>query len=326
MEANTLHSSQIILEPADNQRLACLCGPLDSHLRHIERQIGVEIHNRGNQFQVRGTLNSIDRAKNIIHQLYSSSVEETVSTEQMFALLHQFCNPASNSTSEVKKVVLKKLTIQGRSLTQRHYLNALVNYDINFGIGPAGTGKTYLAVAAAVSALESGMVDRLILTRPAVEAGEKLGFLPGAMEEKIDPYLRPLYDALYEMLGNKKITKYIEQNLIEIAPLAFMRGRTLANSYILLDEAQNTTEEQMKMFLTRIGPGAKVIITGDITQVDLPSGKRSGLKQAMEILKDEEAIHFTFLKTEDIIRHTLIAKIIAAYRHYETQQNAAPKS
>lgn len=318
---DTLHtrSTDLHLEPADNNRLANLCGPLDKNLRHIERRMGVEINNRGNAFRIIGTNKSVNITEHILQSLYEMTATETLSPEKVHLHLQdtsidQEVDEDEDSESNIKT---EHGVIRGRSPNQRHYLRNITNHDVSFGIGPAGTGKTYLAVACAVAALEQDRVRRIVLVRPAVEAGEKLGFLPGDLAQKIDPYLRPLYDALYEMLGFERVAKYIERNVIEVAPLAFMRGRTLNESFVILDEAQNTTIEQMKMFLTRIGFASTAVITGDITQIDLPRGKDSGLRHIIDVLKEEDDISFTFFKSRDIVRHPLVAKILNAYERHE---------
>ena len=309
-----------MLEPPDNQRLANLCGPLDEHLRQVERRLGVEINNRGNTFQVIGNPKSVVLTERVIKELYATTLTEILSPERVHLYLQDAAiddEPAVETEKDVS-IQTKRGIIKGRSPNQRLYLKNIQSHDICFGIGPAGTGKTYLAVACAVAALEQDRTRRMVLVRPAVEAGERLGFLPGDLIQKVDPYLRPLYDALYEMLGFERVAKYIERNIIEVAPLAFMRGRTLNESFIILDEAQNTTIEQMKMFLTRIGFNSTAVVTGDITQIDLPRGKKSGLRHVIDILKDEEGISFTFFKSRDVVRHALVARILNAYERYET--------
>ena len=313
-------SANLVLEPPDNQRLANLCGPLDEHLRQVERRLGVEINNRGNTFQVIGNPKSVVLTERVIKELYATTLTEILSPERVHLYLQDAAiddEPAVETEKDVS-IQTKRGIIKGRSPNQRLYLKNIQSHDICFGIGPAGTGKTYLAVACAVAALEQDRTRRMVLVRPAVEAGERLGFLPGDLIQKVDPYLRPLYDALYEMLGFERVAKYIERNIIEVAPLAFMRGRTLNESFIILDEAQNTTIEQMKMFLTRIGFNSTAVVTGDITQIDLPRGKKSGLRHVIDILKDEEGISFTFFKSRDVVRHALVARILNAYERYET--------
>ena len=312
-------SSEVRLEPADNERLANLCGSLDSHLRQIERRLGVEISNRGNSFRINGAAKIVSIASRLLTELYESTAADNLSPEKIHLWLQDKGVDDSINEQAQDEVVIKtrRGIIKGRSPNQRLYLNNIRDHDVSFGIGPAGTGKTYLAVASAVVALEQNRVRRLVLVRPAVEAGEKLGYLPGDLVQKVDPYLRPLYDALYEMLGFDQVMKFIEKNVIEIAPLAFMRGRSLNEAFIILDEAQNTTIEQMKMFLTRIGFNSKAVITGDITQIDLPQGKTSGLRHVIDILKDETGISFTFFNSRDVVRHPLVARILNAYERSE---------
>ncbi|MFO1371158.1 MAG: PhoH family protein [Candidatus Competibacteraceae bacterium] len=326
---NLNHSAKfhdLLLEPADNERLANLCGQLDEHLRQIERRLGVEINNRGHQFRVIGEPPAVAIAAAVLEALYQSTRDETLTPVQVHLFLQEAGADAlvEELEPEADDVVIRTRhgLIRGRGPNQQRYLWNIKHHDINFGVGPAGTGKTYLAVACAVDALESSQVRRLILVRPAVEAGERLGFLPGDMAQKIDPYLRPLYDALYEMLGFERVAKLIERNIIEVAPLAYMRGRTLNDSFIILDEAQNTTVEQMKMFLTRIGFGSTAVVTGDVTQVDLPRNVQSGLRQVLQVLKDVEGISMTFFNARDVVRHPLVQRIVNAYARYE-QDNPA---
>ena len=306
------------LEPADNERLANLCGQFDEHLRQIEGRLGVEINNRGNRFQVIGDDDRARRAGEVIAGLYQEAARP-LSREQVHLRLQQAEAEGDERVPEDAGPGIRTRAgeIRGRGPNQRAYLARIAESDLNFGIGPAGTGKTYLAVASAVAALERERVRRLILVRPAVEAGERLGFLPGDMAQKVDPYLRPLYDALYEMLGFERVGKLIERNVIEVAPLAFMRGRTLNDSFIILDEAQNTTIEQMKMFLTRIGFGSTAVVTGDVTQIDLPRGTASGLRHVIEVLKDVEGVSFTFFNTRDVVRHPLVQRIVEAYEQHD---------
>ncbi|HAO31769.1 MAG TPA: PhoH family protein [Candidatus Competibacter sp.] len=311
----------LLLEPADNERLARLCGQLDEHLRQIERRLGVEINNRGHQFRVIGEPQAIAVAVAVLEALYRATQEERLTPAQVHLLLQEAGADAllegeSASTDEVV-IRTRRGLIRGRGPNQQRYLWNIQHHDLNFGVGPAGTGKTYLAVACAVDALEGNATRRLVLVRPAVEAGERLGFLPGDMTQKIDPYLRPLYDALYEMLGFERVAKLIERNIIEVAPLAFMRGRTLNDSFIILDEAQNTTVEQMKMFLTRIGFGSTAVVTGDITQVDLPRNVQSGLRHVLQVLKDVEGISMTLFNARDVVRHPLVQRIVSAYARFE---------
>jgi phosphate starvation-inducible PhoH-like protein len=314
-------SLDVVLEPSDNERLANLCGPLDEHLRLIERRLGVEINNRGNKFRVIGTQVSADTAARLLSSLYASTVEEILTAEHIHLFLKETHveEELEEELEEEITIRTKRGIIKGRSRNQRLYLKNIQENDVSFGIGPAGTGKTYLAVACAVAALESDRARRIVLVRPAVEAGERLGYLPGDIIQKVDPYLRPLYDALFEMLGFERVSKYMERNVIEVAPLAFMRGRTLNESFIILDEAQNTTVEQMKMFLTRIGFSSTAVITGDITQIDLPPGRKSGLRHVIDILSKEEGISFTFFKAKDVVRHPLVARILNAYERYELE-------
>lgn len=307
------------LQPDDSNRLANLCGQLDENLRLIENRLQVEISNRGNHFQIFGDPSRVRNARQLLEQLYLVASQRQLTPNEVHLALQD--NDAPNDPKEDSSVTIKtkRATIKPRGLNQRHYVNSIHRQDINFGIGPAGTGKTYLAVACAVQALEKSEVSRIVLVRPAVEAGEKLGFLPGDLAQKVDPYLRPLYDALYEMLGFEQVARLIERNVIEVAPLAYMRGRTLNDAFIILDESQNTTQEQMKMFLTRIGFGAKAVITGDITQIDLPQGKRSGLVHAIKVLENIQGIGFTQFKAQDVVRHTLVQKIVEAYdAHQDT--------
>ncbi len=312
---------QLHLQPDDNERLASLCGQFDEHLRQIERRLGVEIANRGNHFTLIGAEREVQAAARVVQSLFEASRTEVITPERVHLSLQDANVQAlleGDATAESAPVFrTRRGVIRPRGINQQRYLENIGQCDINFGIGPAGTGKTYLAVACAVAALEREEVRRLILARPAVEAGEKLGFLPGDMAQKVDPYLRPLYDALYEMLGFERVAKLIERNVIEVAPLAFMRGRTLNDSFIILDEAQNTTVEQIKMFLTRVGFGSKAVITGDITQIDLPRHKASGLRHVLDVLREVDGISFTFFGAHDVVRHPLVQRIVAAYERYE---------
>ena len=307
-------TNDFTLEPLDNQRLANLCGQFDQHLRQLEQRFSVEINNRGHQFRVIGLAHAVQSVTGVLNQLYSATTDEALSPDRV----HLFSQEA-NSTDEGAEVVIRtrRGLVKGRSPNQRQYLNNIIRHDINFGIGVAGSGKTYLAVACAVEALEREQVRRIVLVRPAVEAGERLGFLPGDLAQKIDPYLRPLYDALYEMLGFERVAKLIDRHVIEIAPLAYMRGRTLNDAFIILDEAQNTTVDQMKMFLTRIGFGSTAVVTGDVTQIDLPNEKQSGLRHVTEILKGVKGVSFTFFGANDVVRHPIVARIIDAYERAE---------
>ena len=315
------------LTPADNRRLADLCGRHDAHLRQIESYLEVEIANRGNGFRVTGSAERGRNAVRVIKALYDATQHGESLTEAAVQLALQQSGMSSADAAVDPESTLRtpKRVVRARGPRQQQYLQSIVTHDINFGIGPAGTGKTYLAVACAVEALETNRVQRILLVRPVVEAGERLGFLPGALEEKIDPFLRPLYDALHEMLGFEKVQRLLERNIIEIAPLAYMRGRTLNESFIILDEAQNTTADQMKMFLTRIGFGTTTVITGDITQIDLRRTQRSGLKQAIEVLRDVDGISFTHFTPQDVVRHALVQKIVEAYEAHERIADDVPR-
>lgn len=312
------------MEPADNRRLANLCGQYDENLKQIERRLGVEIASRGNRFRIVGSSQPAEAASRLLHHLFQATSSETITPEHVHLSL-QDANvdvllgetPATEAPVVIRT---RKTVIKARGANQQRYLQNILSHDINFGIGPAGTGKTYLAVACAVAALEEESVKRLILTRPAVEAGERLGFLPGDLAQKVDPYLRPLYDALFEMLGFDRVSKLMERNLIEVAPLAFMRGRTLNDSFIILDEAQNTTIEQIKMFLTRVGFGSTAVVTGDVTQIDLPRDRPSGLRHVLEVLEGVEGISFTYFDARDVVRHPLVQRIVSAYELHERRQ------
>ncbi len=326
------------LEPDDSRRLANLCGQFGQHLRQIEQRLNVEIHHRGNHFSLTGATQSTRAATELLRHLYRETGNTELTPDEihlalqssgMEALMDQATNTNEplagqavndqDSDAAESGVIIrtKKLTIKPRGLNQQHYVRAVRANDINFGIGPAGTGKTYLAVACAVEALLKDEIERILLVRPAVEAGEKLGFLPGDLAQKVDPYLRPLYDALFEMLGFENVGKLIERGIIEVAPLAFMRGRTLNNAFVILDESQNTTREQMKMFLTRIGFGTTAVITGDPTQIDLPRGMASGLRHAVEVLEKVQGISFTHFTAKDVVRHPLVQRIVEAYDAFE---------
>ncbi len=313
----SLDSISFELSPADNPRLANLCGHLDEHLRMLERGFGVEVNNRGIKFQIIGAAAVLPKVQDIVHQLYAETAQTILVPEQVHLAIRQTGGIDTIVEPDQQEVIIKtkRGLVKARGLNQQNYLKQVMTHDISFGIGPAGTGKTYLAVACAVEALERDFARRIVLVRPAVEAGEKLGFLPGDLSQKVDPYLRPLYDALYEMLGFERVAKLIEKNVIEVAPLAYMRGRTLNESFIILDEAQNTTKEQMKMFLTRLGYNSTAVITGDITQIDLPSAQGSGLRHAIEVLKDVDGIGFTFFQAKDVVRHSLVQKVIVAYEN-----------
>lgn len=315
--------------PADARRLSNFCGELDAHIRQIEQRLQVEIANRSNHFKISGALADVQAACAVVQKLFDLTEKEELTPEQVHltmqdASIEQLLKPEPPIKLEPVAIKTKRGVIKGRGQNQQDYLRKILTHDINFGVGPAGTGKTYLAVACAVEALQNETVRRIILVRPAVEAGEKLGFLPGDMAQKVDPYLRPLYDALYDMLGFERVEKFLEKNVIEVAPLAFMRGRTLNDSFIILDEAQNTTVEQIKMFLTRVGFGSTAVITGDVTQIDLPSEKMSGLKHVLKVLKDVDGISFTFFGVKDVVRHPLVQRIVAAYERYE-QEHETPR-
>jgi phosphate starvation-inducible PhoH-like protein len=310
---------ECFLDPADNIRLVELCGPLDAHLRLIEARLGVEIRRRGNRFQIIGASVAGRQAEGVLIDLYARAQREPVDQERVHLALQavgmdeEGADAAAPGAPDELKVRTARGAVRARGANQLEYLNNVRTHDLTFGIGPAGTGKTYLAVACAVEALQSEAVRRIVLVRPAVEAGERLGFLPGDLSQKVDPYLRPMYDALYEMMGFERVAKLIERNVIEVAPLAFMRGRSLNDSFVILDEAQNTTNEQMKMFLTRIGFGSKAVVTGDITQVDLPSAKQSGLRTVIDILHGVRGIAFTMFQSRDVVRHPLVQRIVQAY-------------
>ncbi len=313
-------SASFSLTPIDNRRLATLCGQCDEHLRQIETQLNVQITNRGNEFTVIGEREAnITAASSVLTTLYREAEHHTDLTPNAVHLVLQQSKVPNSPPSEVI-FRSKKGPIKPRTQSQVQFVKNIVDHAINFGIGPAGTGKTYLAVACAVQALETEQISRILLVRPVVEAGETLGFLPGDYVQKLDPYLRPLYDALNDMLGNDKVNKLLERGTIEIAPLAYMRGRTLNDSFILLDESQNCTKEQMKMFLTRIGFGSTVVITGDVTQVDLPRHKFSGLKHAELVLKDIKGISFTYFDHNDVMRHPLVEQVVQAYNRFEIEQ------
>ena len=312
----SIFSHQVVLEPDDSIQLATLCGPFDAHLKQIETRLGITIRNRGNQFHISGEETLANAAGKLLSQLYREVRDGTVVTAE---LVHLFLQESGiedllkSAPEDVAIIETRKKSIKARGQNQKAYVQAIRDQDISFGIGPAGTGKTFLAVACAVEALEKESVRRILLVRPAVEAGEKLGFLPGDLSQKIDPYLRPLYDALYELLGFDLVERLIEKNVIEVAPLAYMRGRTLNDSFIILDESQNTTAEQMKMFLTRIGFGSTVVVTGDITQIDLPHKTLSGLKHAVAVLSRVKGISFTHFNSKDVVRHPLVQRIVEAY-------------
>ena len=317
--------------PLDNTRLARLCGALDAHLRAIEEAFDVNITRRGESFRVEGAKTQAERATALLQTLYDRAKRPIAPEAFALALVEAGANqprgraparqraddgePAGDADADADEIVLRtrRSDLAGRTPNQTAYLRHILGHDITFGIGPAGTGKTFLAVACAIDALERSAVQRIVLTRPAVEAGERLGFLPGDLAQKVDPYLRPLYDALYDLMGQERVTKAFEKGTIEIAPLAFMRGRTLNHAFVILDEAQNTTAEQMKMFLTRIGFGAKAVVTGDVSQIDLPKGTESGLVEAERVLKSVPGIAITRFTSADVVRHPLVARIVEAY-------------
>ena len=295
--------------PHNNTRLSHLCGPMDAHLRSIEAGLQVSIAHRHEQFKVDGPKAQAQRAMELLQALYEMA-ERPIAADTLQLMM---AGDGEDGPGEQPALHTRRADLKARTPVQAAYLESIASHDITFGIGPAGTGKTYLAVASAVDALERASVQRIVLTRPAVEAGECLGFLPGDLSQKVDPYLRPLYDALYDLMGYEKVQKAFERNALEIAPLAFMRGRTLNNAFVILDEAQNTTSEQMKMFLTRIGFGAKAVITGDVSQIDLPKGQLSGLIDAERVLKRVKGIAFTRFTSADVVRHPLVARIVDAY-------------
>ena len=329
-------SREFSLEPPDNERLANLCGPLDENLRLVESRLGVEIRRRGSVFRVQGS--KAASAESLLGELFRLTLTEDITPEAVHLALRDHDRPSDEPAPAAGRVAtdsaatesatnddqadtgLRTLrgTIRARGANQREYLKRVRQNDLTFGVGPAGTGKTYLAVACAVEALQSDRVRRIVLVRPAVEAGERLGFLPGDLTQKVDPYLRPMYDALYEMMGFDRVAKLIERNVIEVAPLAFMRGRSLNDSFIILDEAQNTTIEQMKMFLTRIGFGSRDVVTGDPTQTDLPPGKPSGLRHAIDVLHGVHGVAFQFFEARDVVRHPLVQRIVQAYEARDT--------
>jgi phosphate starvation-inducible PhoH-like protein len=315
-------SQDLVLEPADNNRLANLCGQFDEHLRQIERRLNVEIASRGNRFRVTGNPGAAQLGSDVIRSLFRLTDNERLDPEHVHmclqesvmndARLEETGSSKTRGEGDSLEIKTRLKLIRPRGVNQNAYLRNIRDHDLAFGIGPAGTGKTYLAVASAVDALENELVRRIVLVRPAVEAGERLGFLPGDMSQKVDPYLRPMYDALYDMVGPEQVGRLVEKNVIEIAPLAFMRGRSLNESFVILDEAQNTSVAQMKMFLTRIGFGSRAVVTGDITQIDI-SGQQSGLKNAMDILENVDGVAFTHFTGADVVRHALVQRIVEAY-------------
>ncbi|HZT62959.1 MAG TPA: PhoH family protein [Burkholderiales bacterium] len=301
---------ELVLSPVDNQRLANLCGALDENLRQIESALDVTIARRGERFTVRGA--QAAKAAEMLKRFYGDAKDSLSLEDIQLGLIEG----RHHGPKEDTPLLTRRADLRGRTPRQREYIQNILEYDITFAIGPAGTGKTYLAVACAVDALERDAVKRIVLVRPAVEAGERLGFLPGDLAQKVDPYLRPLYDALYDLLGFDKAAKLFERGAIELAPLAYMRGRTLNHSFVILDEAQNTTPEQMKMFLTRLGFGSKAVVTGDITQIDLARGQKSGMVAVQKILAGVRGIAFTAFKSEDVVRHPLVQRIVDAYERH----------
>jgi len=309
---------ELVLEPTNNERLARLCGQFDEHLKLIEQSLGVDVSARGNHFNIAGAPEAAEIAGVVIRQLYQQAAGEDLDRERVHMALREAGMPPIDPSGTINgEVHTRRKAIRCRGRNQLGYLHNMRNSDLTFGIGPAGTGKTYLAVARAIEALEQEEVRRIILVRPAVEAGERLGFLPGDLSQKIDPYLRPMYDALYEMLGFERVARLVEKNIIEVAPLAFMRGRSLSESFVILDEAQNSSPEQMKMFLTRIGFGSRAVVTGDITQTDLPRGQESGLKQVMRILASVKGVSFSEFGAQDVVRHPLVQAIVEAYAWHD---------
>ncbi len=310
------HPVTFLLDPEDNQRLADLCGEHNAHLKQVEEGFGVRISHRGHLFCVDGRDRDVRHAQDVLTALYEDTGNgSSLSPDRVHMAISQIPHDVAKGRVSAHDVVIRvrKSLIRGKSANQKEYLRNILRHDINFGVGPAGTGKTYLAVACAVQALAEEKVERIILVRPAVEAGERLGFLPGDIGQKVDPYLRPLYDALYEMLGSERVGRLIERHVIELAPLAYMRGRTLGNAFVILDEAQNTTEAQMKMFLTRLGFGSQAVITGDPSQVDLPGNVRSGLVHAFSLLGSVDGVSITRFTGQDVVRHPLVQKVIEAY-------------
>ncbi len=328
---NPVSSIEFTLEPTDHQRLSLLCGPFDDHIRQIERHFRVQLSLRDDKFRLLGFTAQLPLVQQLVQNLYQETINDSgklvpLTSEQVHLAISGVEHPATlvqvDEQAQEVSIKTKKGLIKGRNPNQSRYVANILRHDVTFGIGPAGTGKTYLAVACAVDALEKNQVRRIVLTRPAVEAGEKLGFLPGDLAQKVDPYLRPLYDALFDMLGFEKVEKYLERGTIEIAPLAYMRGRTLSDAFIILDESQNTTVEQMKMFLTRIGFNSKAVITGDVTQVDLPRGTYSGLKHAIDVLSKVDALSFNYFVAKDVVRHPVVQKIVLAYEAFEAEAAA----
>jgi len=319
-----LKPAEVAFTPVDNQRLANLCGVLDENLRQIETAFDVVIARRGERFALSGPPAQTELAAQALQNFYSKA-KRSLSVEDVQLGLIEVARAQPAMDKDAPQLKTRRPDLHGRTPRQVGYLKQIQAHDITFAIGPAGTGKTYLAVACAVDALERDNVARIVLVRPAVEAGERLGFLPGDMAQKVDPYLRPLYDALYDLMGYDKVAKLLERSAIEVAPLAFMRGRTLSQAFVILDEAQNTTPEQMKMFLTRIGFGSKAVVTGDVTQIDLPRGHKSGLIEASVILKRVRGIAFTYFQSSDVVRHPLVQRIVNAYERH-TKAQAGPEA
>ena len=309
---------EITLSPVDNQRLATLCGAFDENLRQIEIALDISIARRGERFVLKGSPRQTARGAEVLERFYLQAKRGLTIDDVQLGLV-EVRRPSAAAGAEPPALLTRKPDLHGRTPRQVEYMKNILEHDITFGIGPAGTGKTYLAVACAVDALERDAVKRILLVRPAVEAGERLGFLPGDLAEKVNPYLRPLHDALYDLMGFDKVGKMFERGAIEIAPLAYMRGRTLNHSFIILDEAQNTTPEQMKMFLTRIGFGSKAVVTGDVTQIDLPRGSKSGLIEARKVLADVRGLAFTLFLAEDVVRHPLVQRIVNAYERNQSE-------
>ena len=328
--SSSIDTQELLLEPADNRVLANLCGQRDEHLRQIEQRLGIQISNRGNHFRVMGPGESARMGARLLRELFSLASTDRLDPHRVHVYLQESAvNENSDEqaglvadSGEPDVVRTRRTHIRPRGANQRAYINSIRESDLCFGIGPAGTGKTYLAVASAVEAMEQERVRRIVLVRPAVEAGERLGFLPGDLAQKVDPYLRPMYDALYEMLGFDRVARLVERNIIEVAPLAYMRGRSLNESFIILDEAQNTSVEQMKMLLTRMGFGSRVVVTGDITQVDLPRRQLSGLRHVMQVLQGVPGVSFTFFSPKDVVRHALVQRIVEAYEASEAAEPA----
>lgn len=318
--ANSIH---VILSPDDHRRMANLCGHLDEHLRQLEDRLEIQLKSRGNHFQLTGSAHAVEIGRRVLVALYALTEAETLDPERVHMSLQEHVRPDSEAQADDLTFHTRRRDIRARGPNQLAYARAMRDKDLTFGIGPAGTGKTYLAVAAGVDALETDLVRRIVLVRPAVEAGEKLGFLPGDLSQKVDPYLRPMYDALYEMLGFDRVGRLIDRNIIEIAPLAFMRGRTLNESFVILDEAQNTTAEQMKMFLTRIGFGSRAVVTGDVTQTDLPRGRESGLNHVSRVLDGLKEVAFVYFGAGDVVRHPLVQKVVEAYAREEERKQKA---